>query len=145
MWAASYLVEGKTTTVLLLPSVDVFFCRYLLQCLQREWTTAIALCTSEDCTDIVQSELGNEKERVLYVHRQNISAQGYYAFSEKGHLAICGPLDTPKQFCQYHYLCNGSRVPFITMMQEIISLFTTKIKNISSYSTPIQNFLNRKL
>lgn len=145
MWATAWLVEGTATTILLMPAVDVFFCRYLRQCLQRDWTKAIVLCTKEDCTELVVNELANYQSRVFYTHRKNLCVQGYYRYSSYGRMAICGPLDEPRQFCQYHFI-NGSRVRFAEMIEGIVPLFTTKIKEkpLSAWCQEIRDFLERR-
>ena len=144
MWATAWLVEGPAMTVLLMRSVDVYFCRYLRQCLQRDWTVAIALVTADDCSELVYRELDGYADRVIYTHRSTLCAQGYYRYSSNGCMAICGSLDAPKQYCQYWFL-NGHQELFRELLEGVVPMFSVGVKGkpLRTWCDEIQSFLSR--
>ena len=142
MWATAWLVGGKTITILLMKSVDVYFLRYLRQCLQRGWTNAIALSTTDDCTELVENALKGYQEQVLYVHRENLCTQGYYRHGDGGCMAVCGRLDEPHAFCQYFYVL-GSWSRYTDVLAPIVPLFAVAARG-KKYCQEIMDFLNRE-
>lgn len=141
MWATAWLVESPATTVLLMQRVDVYFLRYLRQCLQRGWTEAILLATTDDCSDMVKGELKDYQDKVLYVHRENLCTQGYYRHGGGGCMAVCGHLDAPHAFCQYFYVL-GSWNRYTDVLTPIVPLFAVAARG-KKYCQSIMNFLER--
>lgn len=145
MWATAWLVDGPAMTVLLMRSVDVYFLRYLRQCLQREWTAAIALATKENCEELVNGELKGYADKVIYTCRPNLQAQGYYRYSSDGCMAVCGPLDNQKQYCQYWFV-NGHQGRFTEAMEGVVPMFIVAVKGkpLGTWCEEIQGFLVRR-
>lgn len=141
IWATAWMVEGSAMTVLLMQSVDVYFLRYLRQCLQRGWTSAIALATKDDCTELVEKELKGYQDCVLYAHRENICTQGYYRHGIGGCMAVCGRLDEPRLFCQYFYVL-GSWSRYTDVLSPIVPQFAIAARG-KKYCQDIMNFLGR--
>ncbi|MBR1377969.1 MAG: hypothetical protein IJ557_02440 [Bacteroidaceae bacterium] len=149
LFSVSMLIPDPAVTVLLMPSVDVGFCRYLLQCLQRHWMQALCLCTADDCTDMVNTELAGYADKVLYAVRPNLRVGLYVRYNHFDVLAISGPMgvDNEHLFCQYSYItqCAINSDTVHQLLSPTVSLFVSAAKEQQrAYSPDIKNFLERK-
>lgn len=144
LFATTLLVPGDTVSVLLMPSVDVYFCRYLHENYTRWPVGSICICTKEDCTELVKNELNDLKGRMMYVHRPNLSFGMYARFGKEGQMAICGPmaLSNGNEFCQYHWMLNEQRWRFVEVVNPVVSIFA--LKRDGKYSKEIEAFLEHQ-
>lgn len=147
MFSVGWLVAHPAVTVLLLPSVDVFFCRYLLEWLRKDWSTCIILATKEDCTELVANELRGMEERVAYVCRKNLEAFSYIRYNDKERFVISGPLAVAGNgaFSQFNYQYKCSVEDFAAVVSPLVSMWSVKLrKEKLGKCKDIQEFFKRK-
>ena len=145
MSAVSYLVDECATVVLLMPSVDVFFCRTLVKWLSRNWMDCVILATKEDCGVLVSNELKGYETRVLYQCRKNLATEAFVRYNERKKLVVFGPMRVKGsgEFCQYSYVRGGSWEDFGAVVSPIVGLFARKKKEGKGKCYGVMNFLDR--
>ena len=125
MQAVSFLVEKDATVVLLMPKVDVYFCRMIREWFGREWMDCLVLATQEDCSALMTAEFVGYEDRVLYCHRKNLSTEAFIRYNDHQRLALFGPMrmEGDRTFCQYSYVHRISPLEFGEALRPIVSLF----------------------
>lgn len=143
MQAVSFFVEEDATVVLLMPTVDVFFCRMLVDWFGRDWMSCLILATQEDCREMVMRELDAVKDKVLYMHRKNLNTEAFIRYNAHQRLAVFGPMRVKGDgtFCQYSYVRGISPEDFGEMVGPIVSLFVRMKKGANG---KVREFLERR-
>jgi hypothetical protein len=128
MQAVSYMVDQQATVVLLMPCVDVYFCRMIRDWLTRGWMECLVLATKENCTALIKTEFSGLEDKVLYVCRKNLSTEAFIRYNAAQRLAIFGPLriDNTNDFCTYSYVCRCSLAEYAEVVSPLVSLFSSK-------------------
>lgn len=145
MFSIDCMVDSPAVEVLLSHSVDVSLCRYLRKSLQKKWSKGIFICTTDDCTELVNGEFSKYADKVLYVHRSNLEAQLYVRYNADQMISVCGPMLLPAdygKFCVYHGMYGGHGRKFKELMEGVVPLFATKVRG-QSISEVKRNFLER--
>jgi len=134
MGAISYMVEEHATVVLLMPSVDVYFCRMIREWLGRGWMDCLILGTKEDCGELIKAEFAGYEDKVTYCYRKNLHTEAFIRYNDHQRLAVFGAMrmEGNYEFCQYSYSRNESQEEWDLMMKTIRSLFVKVRKNDGS-------------
>jgi hypothetical protein len=147
MFAVSWLVVHPAVTVLLLPCVDVYFCRHLVDWLRKNWSYCLIIATKEDCRKLIATELSGYESQVAYVWRKNLDVSMYARYNENNGFCISCPiaLKGNGSFSQFNYLLNCDEDMFMEVLSPVVSLFSTKMKRERHKKhEKINEFLDRK-
>jgi len=145
MNAVSYLVEKDATVVLLMPTVNVWFCRVLRDWLQRGWMDCVVLATRENCAALVAGELSGLENRVLYMCRKNLNMEAFIRYNQTQKMAVMGPLrvENCNEFCSYSYVRGVSWEEFGAVVSPIVALFAAKKRGIKGKCEGVKRWVNR--
>lgn len=146
------MVDSPAVEILLSPAVDLSLCRSFRHSLQKNWAKTVFLCTTEDCTSLVQGELTGHADKVLYIHRDNLGSQLYVRYNANEMVAICGPMllhdkienDEHRKLCIYHGVFGSHGRKFKDIMDGIVPLFATRMQDKNFISEVKRNFLDRR-
>lgn len=147
MFSVSWLVARPAVNVLLLPTLDVFFCRYLADWLRKGWVTCMMIATQEDCSDMVASEFAGMEGMVGYVHRENLDVFGYMRYNNENRLVVSGPLSLTGNgsFSQFNYRLNCTAEEFGEVVDPLVGMWNTKLrKEKARLCADAKSFLKRK-
>ena len=145
MQAVSFMVTPHATVVLLLPTVDVYFCRLLVEWIHRDWMEGVIIATKENCTEVVKKELSSVSDKVLYLYRKNLSIEAFIRYNDTQRIALFGPIRIKgdNTFSSYSYVRNISLEEFAEVVNPIVSLFVSKKQAAKKKDTSITDFVNR--